>query len=180
MTLVQFTAGQRARALAVSEDALVDSVKTALRLRRAPVAIVSTLDGDKPVGCAISAFLSLSLRPPSLLVSLRSSSMTLGHIRSSTRFGLSLLAERHAPLIDVFSRGRCHDRFRSTGFDVVHNVPLVEGAPAAFACTLSAQISIRDHTLIAGDILHVETATTRVSLTGDPSCPDSDHEEGGR
>jgi flavin reductase (DIM6/NTAB) family NADH-FMN oxidoreductase RutF len=156
MTPVRSATGRCATIGAAPEEALVESVKAAMRLRRTSVAIVSTFDGDQPVGCAVSAFLSLSLRPPSLLVSLRSGSQTLGHIQRTNRFGLSLLAEQHEPLIDVFSHGRCGDRFRSTGFDVVHDVPLVDGSPAAFACVLSAQVRMYDHTLVTGEVLRVE------------------------
>lgn len=158
MRFVQYPVGAEARAPSISQECLANSVRTAMRSRRAPVAIVSTLDGGQPVGCAVSAFLSLSLRPPSLLISLRTGSATLSHIASSARFGLSLLAERHQPLIGAFSRGQCDDRFHFADFNIVHEVPLIQGAPAAFACRLSGQIGVRDHTLIVGDIVQVETA----------------------
>lgn len=154
MTLIQSRAGQQTRAR--SEKALVESVRAALRLRHAPVAIVSTFNGGQPVGCVVSAFLSLSLQPPSLLVSLQNGSTTLGHIQTSDRFGLSLLAAQHGPLIELFSSGPSCDRFRSTGYQVVHDVPLLTSAPAVFACSLAAAIGMYDHTLIVGEVLHAD------------------------
>jgi len=146
-------------------DALVTSVKAALRSRRSSVAIVSTFNGRQPVGCAVSAFLSLSLQPPSLLVSLRSGSETLGHIQSSNRFGLSLLADEHRALVDVFSHGRAGERFGATDYGVVHGVPVVDDAPAVFACTLTAQIPMYDHTLVVGEVLSADLVDTHAELT---------------
>jgi flavin reductase (DIM6/NTAB) family NADH-FMN oxidoreductase RutF len=136
-------------------------VRAALRPRHAPVAIVSAFNGAEPVGCAVSAFLSLSLQPPRLLVSLQNGSRTLRHIQAGDRFGLSLLAEQHSPLIELFSSGRSCDRFRSTGYQVVHDVPLLPSAPAAFACALTAVVEMYDHTLVVGDVLEVLRAEQR-------------------
>lgn len=142
---------------AAAPDALVQSMKTALRARHAPVAIVSGFAGAQPVGCVVSAFLSLSLQPPSLLVSLQHGSQTLECIQRSGRFGLSLLGEQHDRLIQTFSTGNARDRFRSAKYGVSCDVPLLEGSPATFACALSRVVPMYDHVLLVGDVLQADS-----------------------
>lgn len=140
---------------ALAEDSLAAAVRTAKRGCRSPVAVLTTCDQDRPVGCAVSAFLSLSLRPPSLLVSLRPDSITLKHIRTSVRFGLSVLGEQHGELVTRFSRGRSDERFDGMAFLVTHGVPLLVGVPAAFACQVTAEFPIHDRVLLVGGIVAV-------------------------
>jgi flavin reductase (DIM6/NTAB) family NADH-FMN oxidoreductase RutF len=137
-------------------ETLAESVRSALAGRPRPVAIVSTFDGADPIGCTVSAFLCLSLRPPSLVVSLGNGSTTLDRILRHDRFGLSLLADRQHPLIERFATGPPAGRFRSTGFRVLGDVPLVGGCPGAFACAVTAHVPLHDHTLVVGDVLAAE------------------------
>ena len=146
---------EREDGAAPPDDGFTAAVRAAKRRCRARPAILATCDRDRAVGCTVSAFLSLSLRPPSLLVSLRHDSGTLGHIRASTAFGLSILSERQAPLVRRFALGRPDERFDGTAFVLSHGVPLVVGAAAAFACGLTAELVVHDRVLLAGDILAV-------------------------
>ena len=138
-----------------SQDTLAEAVRAAMRAGRRPVAVLSTFDGARPVGCAVSAFLCLSLDPPSVLVSMASGSGTLDRVRRRGRFGLSLLGEDQQRLVEVFATGRPTDRFRATGFSVLHGVPLVEGSPGALACAVTDLMPRYDHTLLLGDVLAV-------------------------
>ncbi|MGH3249709.1 MAG: flavin reductase family protein, partial [Trebonia sp.] len=52
-----------------------------------PVSVVTAMAGDRPHGSTVSAFASLSLNPPMVLVSLDLSSDLLRHIRDSGAFG---------------------------------------------------------------------------------------------
>ncbi|WP_067474296.1 flavin reductase family protein [Actinomadura hibisca] len=156
MTPGQLTAPP-ARAPAAPEPATADAFRAAMRSCPPPVGIVATVDGGRPAGCAVNAFLALSVNPPSLLVSLQNDSATLGGIGSSGRFGLSLLTERHDRLVRLFSSGPRADRFRAADFEIVHGVPLLAGVPAAFACTVAARLPAHDHTLVVGDVLHAAT-----------------------
>ncbi|MFI6517733.1 flavin reductase family protein [Spirillospora sp. NPDC050679] len=146
-------------ARAPAGPATADTFRAAMRSCPPPIGIVATIDGGRPAGCAVNAFLALSVNPPSLLVSLQNDSATLGGIGSSGRFGLSLLTERHDRLVRLFSSGPRADRFRAADFEVVHGVPLLAGVPAAFACTVSARLPAHDHTLIIGDVLHAATGS---------------------
>jgi len=47
--------------------------------------------GDRPHGTTVSAFASLSLNPPMVLVSLDKSSELLRHVRRILAFGLNIL-----------------------------------------------------------------------------------------
>jgi flavin reductase (DIM6/NTAB) family NADH-FMN oxidoreductase RutF len=153
---------------AATTDLLPERVRSALALCRSRVAIVSAFDGGQPTGCAVSAFLTLSLRPPSLVVSLANGSRTLDSVRAHGRFGFSLLTADQEYLVDVFSRGPREERFRTTGVSVVDRVPLVPVASIRVTCSVFSEVAMYDHTLVVGTILSV------------PSEPETAAEPGGQ
>jgi flavin reductase (DIM6/NTAB) family NADH-FMN oxidoreductase RutF len=60
-----------------------------------PVSVVTThLDGE-PFGTTVSAFASLSMSPPMVLVCLDESSDLLAAVRRTDRFGLNVLSSAH-------------------------------------------------------------------------------------
>ncbi|MFD0478311.1 flavin reductase family protein [Nonomuraea thailandensis] len=69
-----------------------------------PVSVVTTMEDGLPYGTTVSAFASLSLDPPMILVSLDRSSDLLEMIRRTGRFGLNVLAHSQSELALNFAR----------------------------------------------------------------------------
>jgi flavin reductase (DIM6/NTAB) family NADH-FMN oxidoreductase RutF len=136
---------------------LAEAVRAALRRCRAPMAVLSTGTPGKPVGCTVSSFLSLSLAPPSLLVSLQLSSTTLAHVRADAGFGLSLLSGRQTGLAARFARGTHEERFDGTAVAGLDGMPVLAHAPVAFTCRVRTEMAVHDHVLVVGDIVAVRT-----------------------
>src|SRR4051794_20903614 len=61
-----------------------------------PVAVVTTARYGAPRGTTVSAFLSLSMHPPMVLVSLAKTSKTLAALIDVQRFGLNVLSADQA------------------------------------------------------------------------------------
>jgi 3-hydroxy-9,10-secoandrosta-1,3,5(10)-triene-9,17-dione monooxygenase reductase component len=115
------------------------------------VAVVTADGGDgQPVGCTVSSVTSLSIRPPSLLVSLHTGSRTLARIRESHRFGLNILAWTQRELCRRFSSAPADRRFEGIRYEYQLGVPLLPDAMASLACAVLDDIEIADHTLVIG------------------------------
>jgi flavin reductase (DIM6/NTAB) family NADH-FMN oxidoreductase RutF len=96
-------------------------------------------------GMTASAFTSVSLSPPLVLVSVDNRANMHAILPVVRRYGISVLAESHAHLSDYFagqSIAGPHVKFAER-----HGVPLLEGALAHFAVELLDAHAAGDHTL---------------------------------
>lgn len=69
-----------------------------------PVSVVTAMDDGRPHGTTVSAFSSLSMQPPMVLVALDRRSELLGLITSSLRFGINVLGGGQSALALAFAR----------------------------------------------------------------------------
>ncbi|WP_290805651.1 flavin reductase family protein [Herbiconiux sp.] len=139
----------------VSRD-LVDQIafRNAMGAVATPVSVVTThLDG--PHGTTVSAFMSLSLEPPMVLVSLQESSNLLPPLRATGRFGLNVLAHDQSPIGAGFAK-REGDRFAGVAWSDFDGVPRIHGAAAFTVCTVGEMIVAGDHIIVTGLVTHAE------------------------
>src|ERR1700758_4373873 len=87
----------------------------------AQVTIVPAAE-DGPFGTTVSAFASLSLRPPMVVVALDRSSDLLAMLRVTGRFGVNILNSRQH-LVAVRFAGKGGDKFRDVGWTETDGLP---------------------------------------------------------
>ncbi|MEZ2721075.1 flavin reductase family protein [Paenalcaligenes hominis] len=73
-----------------------DDFRAAMSRVVAPVAVVTTVVNHVPYGTTVSAFMSLSLNPPMIVVSLEATSCLLSMLEIGSAIGLNVLAEGQA------------------------------------------------------------------------------------
>ncbi|HWG98296.1 MAG TPA: flavin reductase family protein [Pilimelia sp.] len=116
------------------------------------VTVVTTTGPDGPVGCTVNAVLSLSTRPPSLLVSLASGSRTLTEIRAAGVFAVNALAWRQRDLCEWFAAAAPEERFRRVAYRQELGVPVLSGSAAALVCVVESAVDLFDHQVLVGRI----------------------------
>src|SRR3990170_1103628 len=92
------------------------------------VTVITTQDGDQVHGMTANAFMSVSLRPPLVMISVDRRAKMHALLHEGRRYGISVLADDQQELSDRFA-GRV-DVARELQFDVVHETPLMSGALA--------------------------------------------------
>jgi 3-hydroxy-9,10-secoandrosta-1,3,5(10)-triene-9,17-dione monooxygenase reductase component len=122
------------------------------------VSVVTARDGDVDGGLTVNSLLSVSLAPPTLLVSLSHDADTTSLVERSKRFAVSLLASSQQALSDRFARtGPSAEKFEGVpvhrGFG---GVALLDGALAWFECELERSIPVADHHLLVGRVVKLE------------------------
>lgn len=117
-----------------------------------PVAIVTTVSDDRPHGATVSAFLSLSMEPPMLLISLDKRSELLRLIQHSLRFGLNVLEVGQQELAASFAR-KSADKFQGVDWQERHGAPRLPDVSGWVACAVAEFIDAGDHTVIIGSVL---------------------------
>ncbi|SEC38713.1 NADH-FMN oxidoreductase RutF, flavin reductase (DIM6/NTAB) family [Streptomyces sp. 3213] len=111
------------------------------------VTVITTVG---PVGCTANAVMSLSLDPPSVLLSLTTASRTLAHIRAHGRFAVNVLPWTDRRLVAQFATGTPAERFADVPWHGVGGVPVLTQASVSVVCAVRETVSLLDHTLIAG------------------------------
>ncbi|MFT7869117.1 MULTISPECIES: flavin reductase family protein [Amycolatopsis] len=134
------------------------------------VSVTTALGGEGPVGCTTTAVLSLSLRPPTLLVSLRSTGHTLDELLSAGVFAVNVLSRRQADLVDRFATGDPRHRFDGVPSALCDGAPVLPGAAATVVCRVREAMTVLDHTLLVGTALSTRIcpAPPLVLLDGRP------------
>jgi Conserved protein/domain typically associated with flavoprotein oxygenases, DIM6/NTAB family len=113
------------------------------------IAVVTSRRDRRSVGCTVTAFTSVSLRPPLLLVSLARGSRTLAALEEYGSFGVNVLPAEHAQLAEHFATAP-GDRFAGVAHHLTEGVPLLEGALATAVCQVEHTFTVADHTLVLG------------------------------
>ncbi|NUS25132.1 MAG: flavin reductase family protein [Streptomyces sp.] len=131
----------------ISDASAQQALRDAMATVTSPVAVVTALDGTRPHGTTVSAFASLSLTPPMILVSLDNQSRLPAIIRHTRRFGLNVLGHHQIDLATAFARaGR--DKFQGIPWTPSQDLPRLPGSAAWLAAEVDTYVPGGDHTVL--------------------------------
>ncbi len=146
-----------------------DEFRAAMSRLAAGVVLVTArepgLDPDDPsapegedVGMTATSFLSVSLDPPLVMVSLREGSRMDDLLAEQPLWAVSVLAESQRHIAGRFAmKGRISDRLLFEDIPYVRGAmsgaPVIGGALAALECRTEQTVRAGDHTLVIGRVL---------------------------
>jgi len=115
------------------------------------VTIVTTWDGEEPVGSTVNAFCSVSLEPPLLLVCLDLKNPIREAFVASGVFGVNILPEDGGPIARRFAREPLTDRFAEFAFHHAQGgAPQLVAAPVFIDCAVQDIHTAGDHLIAVG------------------------------
>lgn len=141
-----------------STSPTMDSVEMRRAVGRFPtgVTVVTAMTAQgEPLGCTISAFCSLSLEPPLVLVCIGTERSMHDILTDTEYFVINVLAAQQRDLALLFA-GRRTDRF--AGLPVTAGpagVPRLDGAVAQLDCRRHDILPGGDHAIVVGEVLGV-------------------------
>ncbi|WP_338146831.1 flavin reductase family protein [Streptomyces boncukensis] len=148
-----------------------EEFRAAMARLAAGVVLVTAHDPDEgargeDVGMTATAFVSVSLDPPLVLVSLRGESRMDELLERQDHWAVSLLTEGQRQAAGRFAmKGRLSDRLLFQDLPhrrgTVAGAPLVDGALAALECRTEQRVAAGDHTLVIGRVLATSLAVGR-------------------
>ena len=123
------------------------------------VAVATTVSHDgQPQGLTVSSFTSVSLHPPLVLVCVDFAASAHAHFRAAKGFAINVLRDTQAGLSNHFAKSD-GDRFEGVMWSQgVHGLPILDGALAAFECSMHELLPAGDHTIFVGLVEHVTSA----------------------
>src|SRR5436309_14333759 len=119
------------------------------------VTVITVRVGEVMHGMTANAFMSVSLRPPLILISVDRRARMNALLREGVRFGVSVLEEKQTALSDRFAgRVRAEDALEPV-FELVRETPLVQGALANLVARVVRSYWGGDHSLFLGQAEYV-------------------------
>jgi flavin reductase (DIM6/NTAB) family NADH-FMN oxidoreductase RutF len=124
------------------------------------VTVITTCDTDgRPAGLTASAFTSVSLEPPLVLVCVDHKSQSFPALVDSGRFAVNILKRGQEAISRRFASTRL-DKFDEVAFRVSElGLPLIEGSLAQLECTTVSTYAEGDHTIFVGRVERAEIGT---------------------
>jgi flavin reductase len=115
------------------------------------VAVVTAIDRRGDVcGMTANSFVTVSLTPPTVLVSLRPGK-THDAICAAGRYGVSVLPEHGKGLSRHFA-GQQPAVDAPPDYEIVEGLPRLSDCVAFFACEVTRTVEIGDHTLLIAEV----------------------------
>lgn len=123
--------------------------RTAVSQFATGITVVTAEDGDRVRGMTCNSFTSVSLDPPTILVSLRPGD-THRAVHAAGSFGVSVLRAEHQAYSAYFA-GAAHSGPRPA---LIRRrlVPTLRDSLAWFECAVESCVEVHDHTLFVGRV----------------------------
>jgi flavin reductase (DIM6/NTAB) family NADH-FMN oxidoreductase RutF len=138
-------------------DVCDDGQDPAIALRRTlgmfatGVTVITALKGEQVHGMTANAFMSVSLEPPLVLISVDRRTKMCSLLHEGMHYGVSVLCATQSALSDRFA-GRSGEGLPDPRFLVVRETPLVDGALAHFVARVEKSYWGGDHSLFLGRV----------------------------
>lgn len=124
-----------------------------------PVSVVTAFDHGLPHGTTVSAFCSLSMVPPMVLVALDRNSDLLALVEQVGEFGVNVLGADQAELALAFARKGGLGKFSGIHWESDHGVPRIPDTAGFLACRATGLVAGGDHRILLGEVLAADSVT---------------------
>jgi flavin reductase (DIM6/NTAB) family NADH-FMN oxidoreductase RutF len=144
---------------APSASVSADAYRTVMRLWPSGVSIITMLDGDRPHGMTASAFTSVSIHPPLVVIVVDQRWRSHDYIKASGAFCVNILGADQQDWSDRFAgrQGAVADRFAGIAKAVaVTGAPVLRPALGFLDCQVDQAVEAGDHTLFVGRVVACE------------------------
>ncbi len=115
------------------------------------VTVITMRHGDQIHGMTANAFMSVSMEPPLVLISIDRRTKMCSMLHEGHNFAVNVLAADQNSLSDRFA-GRAAEDAPEPSFEIVHETPLVEGSAAQFVAKVVRSYWGGDHSLFLGRV----------------------------
>lgn len=131
--------------------------KNGLKLWASGVSVVTTTLQQHNKGMTVTAFSSVSLDPPQILVCLNQGSDTGSAIMESRYFAVNILSAEQETVSNLFAGATSHEqRFASVPWQAGNTkVPVLTEALANLECKVVQQIQAGSHWIVIGEVENV-------------------------
>ena len=117
------------------------------------VTIIVTEINNEAHGMTANAFMSVSLDPKLVVISIKENARMLSKIQQAKKFSVNILSSSQEEISKIFS-GQIQNR--QVTFGRLADTPVIPGAIAQIVCEVSAEHVEGDHTLFIGKVIDIQ------------------------
>lgn len=138
--------------------------RTAMGKFATGVTVLTTIHEDGTHGMTANAFMSVSLDPKLVVISIGHKARFLEKVKQSRQFAVNILAADQ----EQYSRHFAGQPQGEVQFTTLAGLPVLEGAIAQVACEVVSEYIEGDHTLFIGKVLdiHIEEKDPLIFYSG--------------
>jgi flavin reductase (DIM6/NTAB) family NADH-FMN oxidoreductase RutF len=156
------------RAVSIETQVTASHFRNAMRQLTGGVSVITAGKGRDISGMTVTSVSSLSVDPPSLIVSLNRGSSSWPLVKRYGFFGVNILTSDQIDIAERFTgKGglKGADRFAgATWITRASGVPLLDGALAAIDCEVEEVIERHSHAIVIGRVLDVAVSARTAAL----------------
>ena len=133
-----------------------EQLRHAMRAWTTGVAVITATHEEQRYGMTINSFISISLEPPLISVTLKQLTHTHELVEKSGEFAITILAADQGDLSDIFA-GKIpdiEDRFEGLETETMQiDAPLLKGGTAFFNCRVVNSIPVGENTVFFAEVI---------------------------
>jgi flavin reductase (DIM6/NTAB) family NADH-FMN oxidoreductase RutF len=156
------------RHLTLAPDISSDEFRGAMRHLTGGVSVITVGAGKDITGMTVTSVSSLSVDPPTLIVSINRESSSWPILQRLGFFGVNILAANQLDVAERFTgKGglKGADRFAGAQWTTrISGVPLLAGALAAIDCQVEDIVERHSHAIVIGRVLDIQTSGHTAAL----------------
>jgi flavin reductase (DIM6/NTAB) family NADH-FMN oxidoreductase RutF len=160
------------RNIGVFSDVSPDDFRGAMRHLTGGVSVITAGRGKEITGMTVTSVSSLSVDPPTLIVSINREASSWPVLKRHGFFGINILAADQLDIAERFSgKGglKGAERFAGAQWTTRRSgAPLLVGALAAIDCAVEETIERHSHVIVIGRVLDIPNAQSRIEA-GEPT-----------
>ena len=133
-----------------------EQLRHAMRAWTTGVAVITATHEGQRYGMTINSFISISLEPPLISVTLKQLTHTHELVEKSGEFAITILAADQGNLSDIFAgkMPEITDRFEGLEIEKLQiDAPLLKGGTAFFNCRVVNTMTVGENTLFIAEVI---------------------------
>lgn len=114
------------------------------------VTVITTKANGEIHGMTANAFMSVSLNPKLILISIDEKANMKKYVETAGKFAISILSNTQKEMSAYFA-GQIKEK-RTIEFDIFNEMPVIKNAITYVTCTVNKSVQAGDHTLFIGKV----------------------------
>lgn len=121
--------------------------------------ILTSLDGERPVGCTINTSTQITSEPTTIMISVNKNNYTNECIKKTGKFALSILSEKSDSVLIGgfgFRSSRDNNKFENVSYEMKEGLPVIKSANAYLICKVVNTLEVYTHTIFIGELIDAD------------------------